>query len=562
LDSTLEVKKTVEKTMTFRIPHEKIVATHFFATGWAPDFWTALDFQQLDTQLITIKSMGFNCVIIVVPWCGFSHAHPQQDGYVSHTAYWQLFERLLVVLQQHELYVILRIGYSHDSLTQGQRAAFSPLHTDSDCFVRHMTLTTNRQSWTAWCAFLRQLWQQVEQFPNVLGGFLSWEDFLLLDLTSLSFSERIAFAKTTGFQTYLTARYQLSEVSATYQTEFTNWEAVPIPTADSAAITLLCEFWDDWLVEQIFKPALNHFPALTMEVRVDCERLPDDTFICHARTFDLVPSVPLTFIYYIPAWGNAAEGQRITAANALQRLTELLQFIRTKTDNAIFIDQLIFIDNTPGFEQNAQLIPAEIPLFLQQAQSVLAEYTIGYGLWSLQDVAANALLNSRLEAQWGQWALHKAAYCEAVESCGVLLDTQGYAQQCIANRALILCGDKHFNLDFQAKLLEAGQSALQIAVLDADDNIVMTYDIQLQSTQWQPIKLTEMPFLPYYTLRFSNLGDKVVLGWVYLYQLHQENGIISANGQPKPFFKAMLELNATLNKNVKQDINNNKEDMS
>ncbi|EDN68692.1 conserved hypothetical protein [Beggiatoa sp. PS] len=243
----------------------------------------------------------------------------------------------------------------------------------------------------AWCDYLDRVWQIAQSYTNVLGGFICWEDFFFIELTYLSSeSERIFLAEHTGYQDYLKEHYSLEEVSLHYKRTFSTYTEVAIPAKKSSAVHLFSEFWDKLLVETIFQISKKHFPPLTMEVRTDCEPQ-EKSYICHNNTFDLTSDTDITTIYYSPAWGASNNGQSESASAILKRMQYMFEHIRTQTNNAFFIDQFNFIDNTPGFEQHSGIFPEQIPQFLSEVAPILQSQTIGYGLWTLRDVRANAL---------------------------------------------------------------------------------------------------------------------------------------------------------------------------
>ncbi|OQY44167.1 MAG: hypothetical protein B6247_30645, partial [Candidatus Parabeggiatoa sp. nov. 2] len=206
---------------------------------------------------------------------------------------------------------------------------------------------------------------------------------------------------------YLEEHYSLEEISARYkQQPFADYNEIPIPAFKSSAIHLFCEFWDKVLIDSIFKESKKHFPPLTMEIRTDCDPQ-EDSYICHDSTFDVTSDTHLTTIYYTPAWGAPNDGGLESAENVLKRMHYLFEHLRTKTSNVIFIDQFNFIDNTPGFERHTGILPNEVPQFLSAVADILQHNTIGYSLWTLQDVRANALKNGLFERNYPSWEIDK-----------------------------------------------------------------------------------------------------------------------------------------------------------
>ncbi|EDN68691.1 glycosyl transferase, family 2 [Beggiatoa sp. PS] len=103
--------KTTPST-AFRIPEHKILATHFVGQGWAANFWSYLNINHIDEEIDLIQSVGFNTVILLIPWMGFQ---TQIDPISYYEDYFTLFKQLLNKLQGRGLQVILRLGYNHDN---------------------------------------------------------------------------------------------------------------------------------------------------------------------------------------------------------------------------------------------------------------------------------------------------------------------------------------------------------------------------------------------------------------------------------------------------------------
>ena len=528
-----------DEPLTFRLPDHKILATHLLGQGWAANFWSYLSLHQVDEELQFIKTMGFNTVILLIPWVGFQ---TQVEPITYHTEYFIIYKQLLEKIQFHGLHLILRLGYSHDN---------GP-HSEPKGFLRQVVIGTDPVILTAWCDYLDQLWDIAKTYPNLLGGFISWEDFFLMDLTHISYEKRLKYAELTGYQHFLIQNYTLEEISARYQQPGLSYDKVFIPAFKSNGIDLFSEFWDNLLIEKIFPESKKHFPLLTMEIRVDCDPQ-EDSHICHENTFDISSDTPITMIYYSPAWGAPNDGKPDSAENILKRMQRLFESIHTKTNNVIFIDQFNFIDNTPDFEYNTEILPTEIPNFLTGVTSILQQQSIGYGMWTLRDVRVNFLRNGLFERNYPSWEINNGeiTFDSDTQTKAVLLNSDGTLNQLITCAAGVpLSEEKLSKLDFKAKKLEKTDKAIVITVLVVNNNndIVFEDKLCLEGQDWQEIHLENLPFNFNYQLKLKNQGTALLLTDFYLYQLYQENGIIDANGKPKPFYNDLVSLNRILNK--------------
>ncbi len=529
----------VPNGVVFRVPNQKVLATHLLGQGWAANFWSYLNLNQVDEELFLIQSVGFNTVIILVPWVGFQ---TQVAPISYYEEYFTLFKLLLEKVQEHGFQVILRLGYTHDNGPD----------SEPEGYLRQIVIAEDSVMLKAWCDYLDRLWAIVRFFPNVLGGFITWEDFFFMDLTHIPLEQRLLYAERTGYRRYLEKHYCLEEVSVRYKESFADYGEVPIPVFNSSGIHLFCEFWDKVLIEVIFSRSKNHFPPLSMEVRTDCEPQ-QESYICHDSTFDLSSDTHLTTIYYTPAWGAPNDGGLESADRVLERMQSLFEQLRRKTHNVIFIDQLNFIDNTPGFEHNTGILPAEVPQFLAGAADILQHNTIGYSLWTLRDVRANALKNGLFERNYRCWDINsgKVVFDAMAEKKAAWLELGGTLSQVLAWCVGVpLVKDKPFQLDFKVRkapgTIVMDKILLRVFVVYQNQ---MVYDETIfsePSESWQDIHLEGIPFYLGYELNLDNRGVPVLLSDFYLYQVYQENGIIDAAGQKKSFYDDLVLLNQKL----------------
>jgi GT2 family glycosyltransferase len=528
-----------DKPAAFQMPDNKILATHLLAQGWAANFWSYLNINKIDEELELIQSVGFNTVIILVPWVGFQ---TKVDPITYYEEYFTLFEQLLEKVQASHLQVILRIGYTHDN---------GP-YSEPEGYLRQIVVGADPVTLKAWRDYLDRLWAIVQSYPNVLGGFITWEDFFFMDLTHIPLEQRLLYAERTGYRPYLEEHYSLEEVSARYKQSFSTYAEVPIPTFKSSAIHLFCEFWDKTLIETIFKESKKHFPRLSMEVRIDCDPQ-EDSHVCHDKTFDLTSDTHVSMIYYTPAWASPNDGNLEPADNILKRMQWMFEHIRAKTPNVIFIDQFNFIDNTPGFEHNTGILPDEVPRFLAGVADILQHNTIGYGMWTLRDVRANALKNGLFERNYPCWEIDNGeiVFDAVAEKKAALLNPGGTLRQLLAQCVGVpLVKEMLFQLDFKVKKADDATAPILLAVLVIYDNKVIHEDsVSWQSEDnWQDIHLEQIPFYIGHELKLENRGAPVLLSDFYLYQLCQENGIIDASGKPKSFYNDLVSLNHKLSR--------------
>lgn len=523
---------------TFRTPPHPIIATHFQPHSWAPDFWCTLNLQTLGAELADIQARGFNTVIILVPWVGFQ---PQVHPIQYHQEYLALFKALLNHIQTQGLLCILRVGYAHE----GSIVSYPESH------VRQFMVLSDANVRAAWQDYLTTLWNIVKHYSCVLGGFLTWEDFFFFDVVHHSLNTRLRVAKQTGYQSFLKQHYSLDEINSYYPRKFyqrklRNYADIPVPAFKTPAIKLLSQFWDEWLIKQLLAFSREYFPALSFEVRVDCEPLDKQHhYVCHESTFDIDTESDITFLYYSPAWGSDNTEKLAPAEKALYRLRWMLETVRNKTQNALFIDQFNFIDNTPEFTHNTSIHPDELNKFLLGAAALLKEYTVGFGLWTLHDIPTNILRNGSFLRDYSGWEVNSLGdWVEILPRHAVKLEQGGILSQTLDKECHSTT--TQYQLDFQLCSAEALNSPLNLCltIFSATREVVYQRDIHVTASTWKKVHFQEIPFQTHYVLSVENLGETLLATEFKLHAWHQENGILDTEKQPKPFypaFEAMMQ---------------------
>lgn len=393
---------------------------HYFGDAWPVNFWDSFRPAGAPADFRKIRENGFNTIVLVIPWGAFQ---PSIDP-VHYDD--QMFARLLDLLRTAEragLRVALRLGYEWD-FTPGVQ-----LHHE-----RYALLFSDDAVHAAWLEFLAEVWRRVGSEPNLAFGFVTWEDFWSFGtVTGGSPKDRSAGAGTTGYRAWLRQRHRLEDVGRTYGVAFQSWEDVPLPETRKPGYELFLAFQDHLLVERLFKPSIQRFPRLSMEVRVDQDPVIRDgkpTWVPHFATYAL-PGSPYTTTYYSVSWG--ADGPRVSRARALELMRAMLESVRARAQSPIFIDQFVPFDNTPGFEGNATLASEERAAFVVEAAANLRDLSSGYALWTYRDYASNAIYNARFELGLRGWQAGGSARLQDHDGDpAVLLPRRGRIRQHIA----------------------------------------------------------------------------------------------------------------------------------
>ena len=525
----------------FDIRREKIIGTHYTGSTWAPAFWSNVNIYEVHDDFLEIKENGFNTVIIVVPWVGFQTS---VEPITYFEDYFQLLDKIFRIARKSALNVILRIGYVHEIGTTSV-----PGH-----YERVINLFTEKNIHSAWLDYLDRLYETASKYDNFLFGFVTWEDFFLIDFTHLPVEKRTSLSARIGYQEYLT-RYSLTSLSEIYKKMFSSYTEIPIPGYNSSAVPLFYEFWDQLLMT-IYKESKKHFLKLSMEVRVDCDPSHGSTrYNCHESTFDLGGEGDITIIYYTPAWGASNKGDQATADDAVSRFQHLLDLVRSNTDNLIFIDQFNFVDNTPGFKKNTKIIPDDTPDFIDRSAEVISDNTIGYALWAMKDVRANVIKNGSFERGNLGWDTEKGRLLtgEGEIQRSLLLEDMGHLEQyigggCVATLFELMKkkGGAYYSLRFEAKKKGLKPSELHIKMTDKDGQIFYQSNSAISSDLAKIITLSKIPLFNDAVITIVNSGADVVFDDFELFCYVQENGVYDVFGAPKHFRDNIVALNQSL----------------
>jgi hypothetical protein len=517
---------------------KKIIGTHYTGDTWAPSAWSNMNINRVSEDLAKIKTNGFNTVILTVPWVGFQTS---VDPIHYSDEYFQLLEEVFAIAQKLDLKIIIRIGYSHEI----------GLSSTPDHYTRFINMFSNKKVLTAWQDYLARLNATASKFDNFQFGFISWEDFFLVGFTHASENERLQLATLLGFTEYI-KKYPLGELSAMYQGDFQQYAQVPLPSNDSPAVPLLHEFWDFFLLK-LQRESKRFFPKLSLEVRVDCDPSPVGSgYVCHENTFDVGNESDTTLIYFSPAWGADNQGKADSAEQVLQRLDYLLDKIRRSTDNSIFIDQFNFIDNTPGFDRNTKIKPEELPKFIEKSFGIIDRKTIGYALWTLQDLVGNCIANGSFERGETGWKINdgKIYFDQVHKENRLILNDGGIVEQemhlgTFVNPDVVKSGAT-FTLNFNAASQNGTPVDLMVQVLDPQGIPIFHSAMTVSGSEFMPIHLSGLPLIGNGSLQMSSRNGSIQLDNVELYFMTQENGIYDVQGQPRAFRDATLAFNQAL----------------
>ncbi len=500
-------------------------AATYVSDAWVINFWST-ESDHMDEELRQIANDGFNGIILVVPWREFQ----SRTSPVTYNSYaFEKFHRVMQAAQAQGLWVELRVGYTWDYYEYGEFTRFRDMLKDNGL----------RQ---AWLAYVARIYETVSQYPNFYGGFITWEDFwnFMEDAPSFGIGDySVMEAKKIGFQKYLREHYSLSEINEAFlpETPFTSYDQIYIPKRDTLGYKMFFEYYDDFLVS-LLKDAQKVFPDLSMEVRLDVD--PVETGrgglvgAPHFSTFPCGDS-SYTSLMYSVAMGQELNTE-ISAASALDMMGKKLDEVRSYSGGKpVFVDQLLYMDNTEGFEANARLRASDRAAFLTSLPGVLRGRTIGYAVWSYRNYTNNALYNCQFALGSRGWETDRAKVVEHNGSRQMLIENGGQAAQQFSAR--LRAKETHENhVRFTAE--SDGPATLTVKI-GSDSQSVRVDGYGKYDLNFGLLKSS--------TVSFTVEGGRIYLDNVDVYNFVQDGQLYDLDGGELSCIDAVRALNAQLN---------------
>lgn len=372
----------------------------YFSDEWALNFWNSED-DHLEEELDQIAADGFNSIILVVPWREFQ---PGIDP-VSYNEYpFEKLTRVMEAAEQQGLWVTLRIGYTWDYYEDG-----------TDVRERFRNLLYDETTQEAWDSYVAKIYETVSVYPNFYGAFLTWEDFWSFTSYAKELGrseEGIRWAGLSGYTRYVSEHYSLDEVSQLYGETIESYDRLYLPEASQPALCLLYEFFDQWL-NAFLAHNQEIFPDLSMEVRMDSDLVYDLDgemyWYSHSATYGCQDASYVALMYGVPI-GQINQGERLTVEEALPTSQAVLDAVLQGTEGKkLYIEQFLYMDNTPGFEMNAQLQDDLVDDYIVAMADILKDRIMGYGVWTYINYGNNLLYNPQFALGDAGWELSGGA---------------------------------------------------------------------------------------------------------------------------------------------------------
>lgn len=373
---------------------EYVRSATYFGEEWPINFWNS-ELETLDEDFQQISDDGFNSLIIVIPWKEFqTGVNPIE--YSDYT--FDNLDKVMTTADKYGLDVYTRIGYTWD------------FYNDSNESIteRFLDIMRTQETHEAWLDYCRVMYEKLSAYPNFKDGFLTWEDFwgCLAICDNEDEAIRVGYAESVGYQTWVKDNYEIDSYNSEFDCKYASIAEIPVPRRTEPAMEAMYKFYDEYL-NRILDETQEVFPNLSMEVRMDADLVTnsdgENEYYSHVATYRCENSDYTATMYGIPM-GFENNGERVSSGEALKHTEYILgNLLNQNEGKPIYVEQFLFMDNTPQFSYNAQIKESEVGQYLEDVSDVLGEYTHGYGIWTYRDYRNNMLYNP-------QFALGKAGW--------------------------------------------------------------------------------------------------------------------------------------------------------
>lgn len=491
-------------------------AASYFADGWPIDFWD-LEWRHLDEDMARIRADGFRQVVLVLPWRYFQPA--PQAGSVNEAAYGRL-DRLMEAAQRASLGVILRLGYTWDTYSR------------DDVTRRYEQLLYSDSVRAAWLDYAGRVYQRCRSHANFAAAFVTWEDFW----NFIDYGPRGAGTETqaeaSGFAAFARQHYTDAALSAMYRANITGGTRLYLPGPELAARKILYEFYD-WFLQGLLADTQQVFPGLSMEARLDLDTVmtPEGSLygFSHSGQFG-AGSAPFSSAMLSVSMGFQA-GQQLRSAQALEMSERLLAGVVSGGGKRVFVDQLLYMDNTPDYAHNARLLPQEIGSYIRGMAPVLQRHSAGYAVWTYKNYGDNRLLNPEFFRGEQAWQLEQTVLKQTNGNHSVLLSAGSRLTQQVAPEA----GKQYLRFE----VLEQGSAQLELALGSFRKKISLPKNGGKVSVE---IPAGHAGAL----FRLSCLSGYAELDNFCLYRTETDGGLYRIDGSPGPYLEDVRALNTAL----------------
>ena len=384
-----------------------VKAVTYMGSEWTVNFWDS-ELNTIEQDFRKIREDGFNTVIIAVPWRQFQ---PDLNaGDLNPEAYLRL-RRIMAAGEETGLQIMLRLGYTWDNFDRVR-----------DVSERYRRLRTGPKARERWLSYAKSLYGTASSFRSFGGGFMTWEDFWgFMKETETKGSRLGRAAVSSGYRDWLKENIPAEEIALYYGEDAekaTSSDAV-FPGSESPARRFVYAWNDAWM-NQLLEDTQEVFPGLSC--------------------------------MYSAAMGYPA-GTVISAGQGVDKAWEILGDLRRDAGKPVFIDQFLFVDNTPEFSHNAKLREDAITDYITGMAPVIREAGKGYAVWTYRDYADNVICNGQFAQGRKGWRLYGGDIVTQDGNAMLYLEKGDAAEQNLSNQFTVLPDEDY--VDFRAEVVSA-----------------------------------------------------------------------------------------------------------
>lgn len=502
---------------------EFVIATHYFADEWPINFWNA-EWDNLENDLKQIRQDGFNTIILVVPWREFQPGI--QPVRYDETCLKRL-EEIIKMADKQDLDVQLRLGYIND------------FGGESNSTDRFYDVVGDAYVQEAWMDYAKTVYSRCKKYSNFKGGFITWEDFwhnyALVDYVGGK-SESLSFVQKHRFDKWIEERYTLEEFNDKYATNFENYSSIYVPINEDSYAIEWFQFIDEFTIK-LLQRTQEVFPGLSMEVRTDYDPVGTHSgkvFFNHQSTWPCVGG-DYTAIMYKPSQGANGKDS-LSSVEAIDNLNKWLENIYSNNGKKpLYVEQFLFVDNTPGYYDGSIIQKEEMPDYLVKSAEVLKKYAYGYGVWVYKDYANNLLYNPQFALGVNGWEIDgKVAIKKHNKSNVAKISAGSEIYQIIPfwHASVGMSESYEFTMDYE--LENTGTVSVQIGTQLQNVEVEGKGKLSLQFQKEDDM-----------TVKISSSSD-IYIDNIKLYNFIQSQKMYDINNQELEYIEAIRELNKVL----------------
>lgn len=372
----------------------------YFGDEWAINFWSS-ESHNMDQEMEKIHTDGFNSIILIIPWREFQ---PDTNSCTYSDYTFDKLHQVMDAAQRHGLWVSLRLGYTWD------------YYSGENVTDRYEKLMWDRRTQEAWLNYAKTIYEAAASHPNLYGGFITWEDFWNFTYKVPNIAgqyERVQTASMCGFTEFVENNYTLEELRELYQEDIIRYSDVYMPKRSQPAMRIFYEFYDDFL-NRLLEDTQQVFPGLSMEVRLDGEYIYNiegtHYYYQHYNTYGCGGAPYTAAMYGIPI-GQINNYEMLDANTAMTGTVRALDSVLAHSGGKkIYLDQYLYMDNTPEYNFNARIEEGQLPIYLNGMIPILKPRIMGYGIWVYQDYKNNLLYNPQFALGTRGWSFDEGSH--------------------------------------------------------------------------------------------------------------------------------------------------------